>query len=125
MATIELTQDNFEQVMTSNDAVAVDFWASWCGPCRNFAPVFEAASEKYPGIVFGKIDSESQAELAGRFDIRSIPTLMLVREQVILYSKPGAIPAQALNEMLDRMLAIDMKQVHDEIATAQSGATGG
>ena len=86
MAIVELTEDNFEEVTTNNDVVVVDFWASWCAPCRTFAPVFETASEKHPDIVFAKVDTEAQAELAARFEIRSIPTLMLIRGKVILYS---------------------------------------
>ena len=125
MATVELTVDNFEEVITNNDVVVVDFWATWCAPCRTFAPIFEAASEKYPDIVFGKVDTEAQTELAGRFDIQSIPTLLLVREKVILYSKPGAVPAKSFEALLDRMLAVDMAQVRDEIALAESGASDG
>ena len=121
MATVELTEDNFEEVITNNDVVVVDFWATWCAPCRTFAPIFETTSEKYPDIVFGRIDTEAQTELAGRFEIRSIPTLMLVREKVILCSKPGAVPAQSLEALLDRMLAVNMTQVSDEIAVAESG----
>ncbi len=121
MTTVELTEDNFEEVITNNDVVVVDFWATWCAPCRTFAPIFETTSEKYPDIVFGRIDTEAQTELAGRFEIRSIPTLMLVREKVILYSKPGAVPAQSLEALLDRMLAVNMTQVRDEIAVAESG----
>ena len=129
MATVELTKDNFEEVISNNDMVIVDFWASWCGPCKTFAPVFEATSEKYPDIVFGKVNTEEQMELAGAFDIRSIPTLMMVREKVILYAKPGAVPAHSLEGLLDRMMAVDMNQVRDEIANAQaeesgSGSTG-
>ena len=120
MATVELTKDNFEGVISNNDVVVIDFWASWCGPCKTFAPVFEATSEKYPGVVFGKVDTEGQMELAGHFDIRSIPTLMVVREKVILYSKPGAVPAQSLETLLERMLAMDMTQVRDEIASAEA-----
>lgn len=123
MATVEITTDNFEDVITNNDVVVVDFWAAWCAPCRTFAPVYETTSEKYPDIVFGKVDTEAQSELAGRFDIRSIPTLMLVREKVILYSKPGAVPAQSLQSLLDRMLAVDMAQVREEIAAAEAGST--
>jgi thioredoxin 1 len=123
MATVEITTDNFEEVITNNDVVVVDFWAAWCAPCRTFAQVYETASEKYPDIVFGKVDTEAQTELAGRFDIRSIPTLMLVREKVILYSKPGAVPAQSLQSLLDRMLAVDMAQVREEIAAAEAGST--
>jgi thioredoxin 1 len=120
MATVELTDDNFEETITNNDIVVVDFWAGWCAPCRTFAPIYETTSEKYPDVVFGKVDTEAQTELAGRFEIRSIPTLMLVREKVILYSKPGAVPAQAFETLLDRMLAVDMAQVREEIAQAES-----
>jgi thioredoxin 1 len=120
MATVELTDQNFEETITNNDIVVVDFWAGWCAPCRTFAPVYEKTSEKYPDVVFGKVDTEAQTELAGRFEIRSIPTLMLVREKVILYSKPGAVPAQAFETLLDRMLAVDMAQVREEIAQAES-----
>ena len=94
MATVEVTKDNFDELISNNDMVVVDFWASWCGPCKTFAPVFEAASESHPNILFGKVNTEEQMELAGHFDIRSIPTLMVVREKVILYSKPGAVPAK-------------------------------
>jgi thioredoxin 1 len=107
-------------VITNNDMVVVDFWATWCGPCKTFAPVFESASEKYPNVLFAKVNTEEQMELAGHFDIRSIPTLMVVREKVILYSKPGAVPAQSLESLLDRMLAVDMTQVRDEIASAEA-----
>jgi thioredoxin 1 len=120
MATVELTADNFEDVISNNDAVVVDFWAEWCAPCRTFAPVYETASEKYSHVVFGKVDTEAQSELAGRFDIRSIPTLLVVREKVILYSKPGAVPAQSLETLLDRMLAVDMNKVREEIAAAEA-----
>lgn len=120
MATVELTKDNFEEVVSNNDVVVIDFWATWCGPCKTFAPVFEATSEKYPDVVFGKVNTEEQMELAGQFDIRSIPTLMVVREKVILYTKPGAVPAQSLERTLDKMLALDMRQVRDEIASAEA-----
>ena len=120
MATVELTQENFEEVVSNNDVVVVDFWASWCGPCKTFAPVFESTSEKYPNVVFAKVNTEEQTELAGHFDIRSIPTLMVVREKVILYSKPGAVPAHSLEALLDRMLKVDMVQVRDEIAAAEA-----
>jgi len=129
MATVELTKDNFEEIIGNNDMVVVDFWASWCGPCKTFAPVFEAASDRYQNIVFGKVNTEEQIELARAFDIRSIPTLMVVREKIILYSKPGAVPAHSLEGLLDRMQNANMAQVRDEIANAEkeqsdSEATG-
>lgn len=124
MATVELTKDNFEEIVTNNDVVVVDFWASWCGPCKTFAPVFESTSEKYPDVVFGKVNTEEQTELAGHFEIRSIPTLMVVREKVILYSRPGAVPAASLEGLLDKMLGVDMRQVREEIAAAENGQSG-
>ncbi|UCD68857.1 MAG: thioredoxin [Betaproteobacteria bacterium] len=120
MAIVHITEDNFDEVVNSNDVVVIDFWAEWCGPCKTFSPVFEATSAKYPDVVFGKVDTEEQMELARKFDIRSIPTLMVVREKVILYSKPGAVPARSLETLVDKMLAVDMVQVRDEIASAQA-----
>jgi thioredoxin 1 len=116
MATIALTKDNFEQVVTGNDTVIVDFWAPWCGPCRAFAPVFEATAEKNPDVVFAKVNTEEEPELAGSFSIRSIPTLMVFREKVILYSQPGALPASALESVVARVKQIDMAEVHRQIA---------
>ncbi len=124
MATVEITKDNFEEVVNGNDVVVIDFWAGWCAPCKTFAPVFEAASEKYPDVVFGKVNTEEQMELAGHFEIRSIPTLMVVREKVILYSRPGAVPAQSLETLIDKMLAVDMGQVRSEIASAEAEQSG-
>ena len=120
MATVELTDQNFEETISNHDVVVVDFWAGWCAPCRTFAPVYEKTSEKYPDVVFGKVDTEAQAELASRFDIRSIPTLMMVREKVILYSRPGAVPAKAVEDLLDRILAVNMTEVRAEIAQGES-----
>ena len=94
MATVELTKENFEQVVTGNDLVFVDFWAPWCGPCKSFAPVFEEASEKYPDAVFAKVNTEEEQEIAAHFQIRSIPTLMVFREKIIIFSQPGALPAR-------------------------------
>ena len=115
MATIELTDANFEDIITKNDIVIVDFWAPWCGPCRSFAPVFEQVSEKYPGVVFAKVNTEEQHALSGHFQIRSIPTLMVFREQVILYSQPGALPAASLAQIVEKTQALDMAEVRRQI----------
>ncbi len=119
MATVDLTQDNFEEVVTKNNMVIVDFWAPWCGPCRGFAPVFEAASEKHPDVVFGKVNADEEQELAGAFNIRSIPTLMVFREKVILFAQAGALPAQGLESVVSQAKALDMAKVHQEVAEQQ------
>ena len=121
MATIELTKDNFESTVNGNPIVIIDFWAPWCGPCRGFAPVFEKASESHPDVVFAKVNSDEQQELAGSFNIRSIPTLMVFREKVILFQQAGALPGQALEQVLAQAKSLDMAKVHQEIA-AQSAA---
>lgn len=123
MATVELTKENFEQVITGNDMVLVDFWAPWCGPCRSFAPVFEQASEKYPHVVFAKVNTEDEQALAAAFQIRSIPTLMIFREQVIIFSQPGMLSAGQLQDVIGKVKALDMAQVHEDIRRQQ--AAGG
>jgi thioredoxin len=123
MATMEITKDNFEQTINGNPIVIIDFWAPWCGPCRGFAPVFEKASEAHPDVVFAKVNSDEQQELAGAFNIRSIPTLMVFREKVILFQQAGALPGQALEQVLTQAKSLDMAKVHQEIA-AQSAASG-
>ena len=116
MSTVELTKDNFEQVVTGNDMVMIDFWAPWCGPCRAFAPSYEAASERHPDVVFAKVNTDEEQELAAAFNIRSIPTLMLFREKVILYSEAGSLPPKALDEVVTKGKALDMEAVRKEIA---------
>ena len=124
MATTALTKDTFEQAVTGNDMVIVDFWAPWCGPCRAFAPTYEATSEKYPGVVFAKVNTEDEPELAGHFDIRSIPTLMVFREKVLLLSQPGALPASALESIIKKVQELDMAEVHREIAAGEAAEVG-
>jgi thioredoxin len=121
MATVDLTKDNFEKTVNDNPIVIVDFWAPWCGPCRGFAPVFEKASEAHPDVVFAKINSDEQQELAAAFNIRSIPTLMVFREKVVLFQQAGALPGQALEQVLTQAKALDMAKVHAEIAEQQKG----
>jgi len=116
MATIELNSDNFRPTIDGNETVIVDFWAPWCAPCRSFAPVFEAASEKHPDVVFAKINTEEQQELAAAFNIRSIPTLMVFRQQIILYAEAGALPAQALDQLIAQIGQLDMDKVRADIA---------
>jgi thioredoxin 1 len=115
MATVQLTTDNFEEVVKSNDIVLIDFWADWCAPCKMFGPVYERASDAHPDIVFGKVDTESQQELAAAFQIMSIPTIMALRDGVILYSQPGALPEHAFEDLISQVRDLDMDDVRRQI----------
>jgi len=115
MATTQMTEQNFEEIVTSNDIVIIDFWAAWCGPCRSFAPTYDKVSDKYPDIVFAKVDTEAEQGLAGSFNIMSIPTLMILRENVVLFSQAGALPERALDELVGKVLDLDMQEVHRQI----------
>ena len=118
--TIELTKDNFQKIIDENDVVFVDFWASWCGPCMQFKPVFEEASGNFENAVFGKVNTEEQPELAAAFGIRSIPTLMAFREKVMLFNQPGALPPPVFNKLVNQVLDIDMEEVHAKIAEQEA-----
>lgn len=116
MATVELTTANFDDVTSRDGIVLVDFWASWCGPCLRFAPVYEQASEKHRDIAFSKVDTEAQQELAAKFDIRSIPTIMAIRDGVIVFAQPGALPESALESLIEQVRALDMNDVRKQLA---------
>lgn len=120
MATVEMTIDNFQELIENNDIVLVDFWASWCGPCQSFAPVFEEASEVHQDMVFAKVDTEAQQTLAAQFQVRSIPTLAIFREQILIFSQPGALPSSALGQLIEQARGLDMDKVRADIAAQQS-----
>ena len=124
MAVMELTKENFEQVVTGNSTVIVDYWAPWCGPCRGFAPVFERVAEANPDVVFAKVNTDDEQEIASHFQIRSIPTLMVFRDQIIVFSQPGALPQNALEQIVQKAKELDMDQVRKQIAQGDQGGQG-
>ena len=122
MTTREITADNFENVVAKEGIVLLDFWASWCGPCRAFGPIFEAASERHPDLTWGKVDTEAQGDLAGAFQIRSIPTLMVFRDGIRLFSQAGMLPAAALDDLVSQVRALDMDDVRKQISEQEPAA---
>ncbi len=121
MAVVELTKENFEQVVTSNPTVIVDYWAPWCGPCKGFAPVFERVAEENPDAVFAKVNTDEEQEIASHFQIRSIPTLMVFRDQIIVFAQPGALPQNALEQVVEKAKALDMDEVRRQIQEQEAG----
>ncbi|MBF0368272.1 MAG: thioredoxin [Magnetococcales bacterium] len=119
MASVEMTKENFEEIVTKNDMVIVDFWAEWCGPCKAFGPIFEKVSEQHEDVVFAKVDTDNQRELAMSFQIQSIPTLMIFREKIVIFSQPGMLPEKAFAEIVDKAKALDMEEVKKEVAKQQ------
>ena len=125
MPVVELTKENFEKVITSNPTVIVDYWAPWCGPCRGFAPVFERVAEANPDVVFAKVNTDDEQEIASHFQIRSIPTLMVFRDSIIVFSQPGALPQNALEQVVAKAKALDMEEVRQQISQQESSQPGG
>ncbi len=123
MAVVELTKDNFEEVVTNNEFVIVDFWAPWCGPCRSFAPTYEKVSEEHPDVVFAKVNTEDEQEIAGHFQIRSIPTLMIFRDKIIIFSEAGALPESAFRELVGKAGELDMDEVRRQVASQETDQT--
>ncbi|MEA3276450.1 MAG: thioredoxin [Pseudomonadota bacterium] len=121
MAVVELNKDNFEQTITDSDFVIVDFWAPWCGPCRSFAPVYDKVSEDHGDIVFAKVNTEEEQEIAAHFQIRSIPTLMIFREKIIIFSQPGALPEGSFRQLLEKAQELDMAEVRKQVEAQQQG----
>ena len=124
MATVELNEQTLEKTVVENDIVIIDFWAPWCGPCKSFGPIYEEVSEKHPDIVFAKVNTEEEQAIGAHFQIRSIPTLMIFREQVVLFSEAGMLPAKALEELIEQVKSLDMVQVKAEIDAAEAEPKG-
>ena len=119
MALIHLTKENFDEIVENNSIIVIDFWAEWCGPCKAYGPVFEKIANEYPDITFGKVDTEEEQELAGYFQIRSIPTTFIIREQIVVFSQPGALPEEALRDVINQVKELDMDQVRKEMGVVQ------
>ena len=121
MAHVDLTKDNFDEVAAGSDFMIIDFWAPWCGPCKQFGPIFEEAAKKYEGITFAKVNTEDEQDLAGHFEIRSIPTLMIMRDQVVVYSQPGALMGGQFEQLIEKARELDMDEVRQQVAEQQKG----